>query len=164
MPDERAVPIVSRSWFRSLIGIASRVEARSGYALFVDGPNVLRDPFDVDLNEVRTVAAREGTLKLARVYLDHRASSGLIQAAEAAGFDVRTTSGDVDVALSVDATSAIERDDLEGIAIATRDIDFKPVLELASQRGIKTVVIAPGSHGRSAGLMAVADEAIILGE
>ena len=33
-----------------------------GVALFVDGPNVLRDEFDVDLDDVRLAAEAEGPL------------------------------------------------------------------------------------------------------
>jgi uncharacterized LabA/DUF88 family protein len=41
-------------------------------------------------------------------------------------------------------------------------MDFKPVLEAASGRGVRTVAIAPGEHGRSEALSNVADEAILL--
>lgn len=132
------------------------------YGLFVDGPNLIREEFDVDLTEVREAADAHGHVAIARVYLDHKASAGLIQAAEATGFAVRTTSGDVDVAMSIEATSAIERETIDGVAIASRDLDFKPVLELARERGLATLVIAPSHRGRSAGLVAAADEAIVL--
>lgn len=134
------------------------------YDLLVDGPNILREPFDVDLREVSQVVRERGHVRLARVFLDHRASAGLIQASEAAGFQVRTTSGDVDVALAVAATSAIERGGIDGLAIASRDIDFKPVLELARERGLRTLIIAPGETGRSTGLAAVAHEAVVISE
>ena len=74
--------------------------------LFVDGPNVLRSEFDVDLDDVRAAATAVGRPALVRLYLDEHATPGLIQAAEARGFEVVTTSGDVDVKLGVDATAA----------------------------------------------------------
>lgn len=150
--------------FKRWLGDRDRAGQRAsgGIGLFVDGPNVLREPFDTDLHQVREVVSRRGRLRLARLYLDHRASTGLIQAGEAAGYEIHITSGDVDVTLAVDATSAIERDELDGIAIATRDIDFKPVIELARRRGLQTIVVAPGEVGRSTGLTAVADESILL--
>jgi len=37
-----------------------------GVALFVDGPNVLREEFDVDLDDVRTAAEAEGPLVTTR--------------------------------------------------------------------------------------------------
>ena len=95
-----------------------------------------------------------------RLYLDEHATPGLIQAAEARGFEVCVTSGDVDVKLAVDATAAVN--DLDTLAIASRDTDFKPVLEHAARRGLATLAIAPGSHGRSDALRNAAHEAVTL--
>ena len=128
--------------------------------LFVDGPNVLRSEFDVDLDDVRTVAAERGRLAVARLYLDEHATPGLIQAAEARGFEVCITSGDVDVKLAVDATADVG--DFEVLTIASRDTDFKPVLEHAARRGVETVAIAPGEHGRSDALRNAAHDAVTL--
>ena len=131
-------------------------------ALLVDGPNVFRDEFDVDLADLRAAGESLGRLAVARVYFDVRAPSGLIQAAEAHGFAVRVTSGDVDVALAVDATELVTDGTVDTLAIASRDMDFKPALETAARHGVRTVVLAPGEHGRSEALPAVADEAILL--
>ena len=131
-------------------------------ALLVDGPNVFREEFDVDLADLRAAGESLGTLAEARVYFDVRASSGLIQAAEAHGFAIRVTSGDVDVALAVDAAELATTDAVDTIAIASRDMDFKPALEVAARHGLRTVAIAPGEHGRSEALSAVADEDVLL--
>jgi len=131
-------------------------------ALLVDGPNVFREEFDVDLADLRTAGESLGRLGVARVYFDVNASSGLIQAAEAHGFAVRVTSGDVDVALAVDAAELAATGAVDTLAIASRDMDFKPALEIAAGHGIRTVAIAPGEHGRSEGLSAAADEALLL--
>ncbi|MGM0370978.1 MAG: NYN domain-containing protein [Halobacteriota archaeon] len=143
-------------WLSSRLGSTARV------GLFVDGPNVLREEFDVDLDELRETAGEHGALGITRLYLDQKAPSGLIQAGEAHGFDVRITSGDVDVKLAVDATAAIHDADLDVLAIASRDTDFKPVIELANRAGISTLAIAPGTHGRSDALVAAATEAVVL--
>ena len=131
-------------------------------ALLVDGPNVFREEFDVDLADLRAAGESLGRLAIARVYFDVRASSGLIQAAEAHGFEVRVTSGDVDVALAVDATELVTTDAVDTLAVASRDMDFKPALEVAARRGVRTVALAPGEHGRSEALTAVADESVLL--
>jgi uncharacterized protein (TIGR00288 family) len=128
--------------------------------LFVDGPNVLRSEFDVDLDDLRALAAERGRLAVARLYLDEHATPGLIQAAEARGFEVCITSGDVDVKLAVDATAAIEKFDI--LTIASRDTDFKPVLEHAARQGVETFAIAPGAHGRSDALRNAAHDAVTL--
>jgi len=143
--------------FRRLLG-----RGRDDVALLVDGPNVFRDEFDVDLEDLRAAGESLGRLAVARVYFDVRAPSGLIQAAEAHGFAVRVTSGDVDVALAVDATELVTDGTVDTLAIASRDMDFKPALETAARRGVRTVVLAPGEHGRSEALPAVADEAVLL--
>ncbi|MFC7069331.1 NYN domain-containing protein [Halobaculum lipolyticum] len=135
-----------------------------GVALFVDGPNVFREEFDVDFADLRAAAEAAGDLVTARLYLDEHATPGLIQAAEANGFQVVTTSGDVDVKLAVDvATFAAERR-AATVAVASRDTDFKPALEVANEYGLRTLAIAPGSHGRSDALRRSADEAVTLEE
>ncbi len=131
--------------------------------LFVDGPNVFREEFDVDLDDVRAAGEREGRLAAARLYLDEHATPGLIQAAEARGFEVVTTSGDVDVRLATDA-AGLAAGDLDVLVVVSRDTDFKPVLEAAARRGLRTVAVAPGSHGRSDALANAAHDAVTLGE
>jgi len=132
--------------------------------LYVDGPNVFRDEFDVDLDDLRAIAGEEGAVAVARLYLDEHATPALIQAGEAHGFEVITTSGDVDVCLAVDATAAVAQDRLDALVVVSRDTDFKPVLERAAERGVKTVAIAPGEYGRSDALQNTAQRAITLGE
>ena len=139
-------------------------ESPDRVGLFVDGPNVLREEFDVDLDDVRAAAAAAGRPAVTRLYLDERASSGLVKAAEARGYEVVVTSGDVDVRLAVDATEFVVDGGIDALAVASRDTDFKPVLELAARRGVRTLAIAPGSHGRSDALRNAAHDAVTLGE
>jgi uncharacterized protein (TIGR00288 family) len=138
-------------------------DRRVGVALFVDGPNVLREEFDVDLDDVRAAAREAGDPVVTRLYLDEHATPGLIQAAEARGFEVVVTSGDVDVKLAVDATRFVAEGRAEVLAIASRDTDFKPVLEAANAAGVRTLAIAPGEYGRSDALRNAASESITLG-
>ncbi len=133
-----------------------------GVALFVDGPNVLREEFDVDLDDVRTAAEAEGPLVTTRLYLDEHATPGLIQAAEARGFEVVITSGDVDVKLAVDAARFAAEGRMTTLAIASRDTDFKPVVETANGYGIRTLAIAPGEFGRSDALRNAANDEVTL--
>ena len=133
-------------------------------ALFVDGPNVLREEFDVDLDDVREAAREAGHPIAQRLYVDEHATPGLIQAAEARGFEVVVTSGDVDVKLAVDLTRQVVESRVDIVAIVSRDTDFKPALEVANEYGLVTVAIAPGSHGRSDALPNAATEHVTLGE
>jgi len=137
-------------------------DSPDGVGLFVDGPNMLRDEFDVDLDDIRTAAADTGRLAVTRLYVDEHATPGLIQAAEARGFEVIVTSGDVDVKLAVDAARFAIEQRGDRLAIASRDTDFKPVLEIANNSGLRTLAIAPGSHGRSDALRNAATESITL--
>jgi uncharacterized protein (TIGR00288 family) len=151
------------NWLRGLLGRDSEpAEPRIG--VFVDGPNVLRSEFDVDLDDVREEADKWGRLAITRLYLDEHATPGLIQAAEARGFEVVITSGDVDVKLGVDATAAATDGVIDLLAIVSRDTDFKPVLEAGGERGTETLAIAPGEHGRSDALRNAAQNATTLEE
>ena len=58
-----------------------RVGRHPRVALFVVGPNVLREEFDVDLDDVREAADDAGRLAVTRLYVDEHATPGLIQAA-----------------------------------------------------------------------------------
>jgi len=143
-----------------LLGRLSEGSTRVG--LFVDGPNVLRDEFDVDLDDVRAAAEDLGQVTVARLYLDEHATPGLIQAAEARGFEVVTTSGDVDVKLAVDAVESSTAGHFDTLVVVSRDTDFKPVVEAAAKRGLRTVAVAPGLHGRSDALRNAAHYEITL--
>ena len=142
------------------MGLLGRLFSNKRVGLYVDGPNVLRAEFDVDLDELRDIADEQGQVAFKRVYLDEHASSGLIQAAEARGFEVITTSGDVDVKLAIDATAAVADGDIDVLAIVSRDADFKPVVEAAAARGVQTLAIAPGEFGRSDALRNAAHDAV----
>jgi len=151
-----------RRLFRRLPSLRGGEEAEPRVGLFADGPNVLREEFDVDLDDVRAVAADEGQVVVSRLYVDEHATPGLVQAAEAHGFEVLTTSGDVDVKLAVDAVELTVDDSIDILAVASRDTDFKPVLEAAARRGLVTVAIAPGEHGRSDALRNAAQRSVTL--
>ncbi len=137
-------------------------EEKRRVALFVDGPNVLREQFDVDLDDVRRAAEDAGRVVRARLYLDEHATPGLIQAGEARGFNVVVTSGDVDVKLGVDVATTAADGGADVIAVASRDMDFKPALEAAAARGLHTLAVAPGRHGRSEALANAAQDAVVL--
>jgi uncharacterized protein (TIGR00288 family) len=145
-----------------LLGGLFGSDARVG--LYVDGPNVLRSEFSVDLEDLVAVAAEEGSVAVSRVYLDEHASPELIQACEARGYEVITTSGDVDVRLAVDATAAVADGAIDALVVVSRDMDFKPVLERAGRRGLRTVAVAPGEYGNSDALQNAAERAVTLGE
>lgn len=153
---------VKRPQFSRIFGSHRSSDPRVG--VFVDGPNVFRDEFDVDLDDIRVAGRSLGRLSITRLYLDEHATPGLIQAAEARGFEVIVTSGDVDVKLAVEAVETALTDSMDVLAVVSRDTDFKPLLEIAAVHGIDTVVITPGDHGRSDALVNAAQTTISLAD
>ncbi len=136
-----------------------RILGSNKNALFIDGPNLLRSEFDVDLEDIRRSVNRWGKIHYSAAYLNHRAPESLIEAVETNGMEPVITSSDVDVSLSVDAVSHACNN--HNIAIATRDADFKPVLAKANEKGCKTMVIGV-KEGFSAALESVADEVVFI--
>ncbi|WP_255195470.1 NYN domain-containing protein [Halorarius litoreus] len=143
-------------------GLTGGIQREPRVGVFIDGPNVFREEFDVDLDDIREAAESEGRLSLKRLYLDDGAPPELIRAAEARGFEVVVTSGDVDVKLAVDVTETVVDDDIDTLVVVSRDTDFKPALEVANRRGVRTVALAPGEYGRSDALRNAAHDELTL--
>jgi len=133
---------------------------RKGIALLVDGPNMLRKEFQIDLEVVRDILKRYGDIKVGKVFLNQYASDKLVEAIENQGFEPIVGSGDVDVRLAVDAMELVFNPHIDTIAIVTRDADFKPVLSKASMYGKETIVFG-AEPGLSIALKNVADYVIV---
>lgn len=137
-------------------------------AVFIDGPNILRNEFDVDLNAFREQVEEYGTLAIAKAFLNQYASEKLVEALVSQGFepvlgvgeDVDEAS-DVDVYLAASAMEAVLDDSIDVIILVTRDADFLPVIQKAKQRGKKTVVAGVPPRFSTA-LQHAADEVIEL--
>jgi len=121
---------------------------RPDVALFVDGPNMLRKEFMVDLRELRKRAEKYGRLIVARVFLNQFAPEKLIEAIINEGFESimvlaerEEESSDVDVSLAVSAMETLLTKDVGVIAVATRDADFLPVIMKAREYGKKVIVL-----------------------
>jgi uncharacterized protein (TIGR00288 family) len=143
--------------------VEKRKRERPAVALFVDGPNMLRKEFMVDLRELKKRIAKYGRLTISRVFLNQFAPEKLIEAIINEGFESvmvlaerEEESSDVDVALAVSAMDVIISKDVDVIAIATRDADFLPVIQKAKEYGKKAVVLG-ADPGFSASLRNAAD-------
>ncbi|MBI5229481.1 TIGR00288 family NYN domain-containing protein [Candidatus Micrarchaeota archaeon] len=110
-------------------------------ACFVDGPNMIRKELNVDLDKVKKRLQKYGNLKVARVFLDQYASDKLIEAVTNQGFEVVIVPSDVDVALAVEAMEFVFNNNIDTIAIVSRDSDFKPVLTKTKEMGKDTIVV-----------------------
>jgi len=137
-----------------------REEMPHGIALLVDGPNMLRKEFQIDLDEIRRILTDFGEIKVGRVYLNQYASDKLVEAVENQGFEPVVGSSDVDVRMAVEGTELIFNDTIDTLAIVTRDADFKPLLARASFHGKETILFG-AEPGLSAALKNVSDYVIV---
>jgi uncharacterized protein (TIGR00288 family) len=119
---------------------------RRKIGLLVDGPNILRKEFDVNLEEIRDVLKDYGNIKIGRVFLNQYASDKLVEAIENHGLEPIICSSDVDVRLAVEGMEMVFNPHIDTLAIVTRDADFKPLLNKANEHGKETIIfgVEPG--------------------
>ncbi len=137
-------------------------------ALFIDGPNLLRKEFAIDLREVKKRVSKYGRITIAKVFLNQFAPEKLIEAVMNEGFECVVTLAksegeisDVDVTLAIAAMEVIFTKDIDVLALATRDTDFLPLIQKAKEYGKKVVVLGV-EPGFSASLQNAADYVEIL--
>ena len=116
-------------------------------AFYVDGPNMIRKEFNLDLKDLRKRIEKYGRVIIGKVFLNQFASEKLIEAVANEGFENIIALGDpeqktdVDVSIAVHAMEAINNPDIEVIALATRDADFLPLIQKAKEKGKITVLV-----------------------
>ncbi|WP_048058444.1 TIGR00288 family NYN domain-containing protein [Methanococcus maripaludis] len=128
-------------------------------ALLIDGPNMLRKEFNVDLDKVRDALEQFGDIVVGRVYLNQYASDKLIEAIANQGFEPRISAGDVDVEMAVDGTELIFNKNLDTLVYMTRDADFLPAIRKAKERG-KQIIVVGAEPGFSTAIQNIADHVI----
>ncbi len=119
---------------------------RKNLALFVDGPNIIRKEFNIDLDELRSIVERYGRIVTGKVFLNQHASDKLIEAIANQGFEPQVVlagevESDVDVSVAVGMVQASFNDNIDVIALASRDADYLPAIQLAKEKGKKVLVI-----------------------
>jgi uncharacterized protein (TIGR00288 family) len=140
-----------------------RLSQRKKVGVLVDGPNMLRKEFNINLREIREILSEYGDIKIAKVFVNQYATEKLVEAIENQGFEPVVSSGDVDVRMAVEAMEMIYNDSIDAIALVTRDADFKAVLMKAMEMGKETIIIG-AEPGFSSALKNSADIAIVLNE
>ena len=144
--------------------IPRRPHAEKRIALFVDGPNMLRKEFMIDLRELKKRVRKFGRIVVSKVYLNQFAPEKLIEAIINEGFETiivlaeeEAEKNDVDVAMAVNAVeSAMAKPDIDIVAIATRDADFLPVVQKIKEYGKEAIVVG-AEPGFSSSLQNAAD-------
>ncbi len=155
--------------FERLITLFDKTKNRKNIALFLDGPNLLRKEFEIDLNQLMHKMEECGSLREAKIYLNQFAPDKLVEAVANLGFEPVIGIGekkddiasDVDVYVATGAVSAIYNKNIDIIALGTRDADFLPVIQLAKRLG-KEVIIIGVDAGFSRSLQHAADKVITL--
>jgi uncharacterized protein (TIGR00288 family) len=130
-------------------------------AVLVDGPNLLRKEFGINLEMIKKEAERFGSIKIGKVYLNQFASNKLVEAVVNQGFEPIITTTDVDVAMACDATEIVFNEQIDILIFATRDSDFLPALIKAKNKGKQTVAMMAEEMSASA-LKNTADEVVFL--
>ena len=147
--------------------IRKRFGERPKVAFFVDGPNMIRKEFNLDLKELRKRVEKYGRIIIGKVFLNQFASEKLIEAVANEGFESVVALGDpeqktdVDVAIAVHAMEAIYNPDIEVIALATRDADFLALIQKAKEKG-KIAILVTVEAGLAVSLRHAADNVELL--
>jgi uncharacterized protein (TIGR00288 family) len=140
-----------------------RAEEEPRVALFVDGPNMLRKEFMIDLRELRKRVQKYGRIVIAKVFINQFAPEKLIEAILNEGYESimvlaeqEEELSDVDVSLAVNGMEAVLTKDIDVVALATRDADFLSLAQKAKEYGKKVVVLG-AEPGFSSSLQNAAD-------
>ncbi len=136
-------------------------KGKPNIALLVDGPNILRKAFNIDLTEIKKELIKHGTLRVTRIYLDQYAPQKLIEAVVNQGFETITTTGDVDVTMAIEGMEQLLDENIDILALMTRDTDYRPLLIKARAHGKKTIIVAT-DVSFSAAMKNTADKVIIV--
>lgn len=143
--------------------VKAETKKKKNVALLIDGPNIMRREFNVDLDEVRRKALKLGELKVSKVFLNQFAKDNLIEAVANQGFEpVMSISEDVDVDLAVEAMDQIHNPHIDILVLVTRDADYLSVIRKAKANN-KVVVVFGVQPGFSKALQNAADSFDILG-
>lgn len=128
--------------------LRKRFMERPKLAFFVDGPNMIRKEFNLNLRDLRKRVEKYGRIVVGKVFLNQFASEKLIEAVANEGLEAVIALGDpelktdVDVSIAVHTMEAVFDPAIEIIALATRDADFLPLIQKIKQMGKIAVLIA----------------------
>jgi len=109
-------------------------------AMFVDGPNILRKEFGVDLDDLMQIVKKYGRVITGQVFLNQHAPEKLIEAIGNEGLETRVMlageiDADVDVSVAVAAVEAAYDDNIDIVCIVSRDADYLPAVQVIKRKG-----------------------------
>ena|GEM_PF-575238 len=151
-----------------MIDIFGREKKRTvrNIAVFVDGPNIIRKEFSIDLDELRRIVQKYGRIVTGKVFLNQFASDKLVEAIANQGFEpaimlAGEKAADVDVSVAVAAMEAGYDRNIDMVAIASRDADYLPAVQAVKKLG-KEILIIGVEPGFSKALQRAADQVEML--
>lgn len=146
------------------VGAVARKKGRKDrkIGLLIDGPNILRKEFGINLDDLKAILENMGDIRIGKVLLNQYASQGLIEAIANQGFDSIVVAGDIDVRMGIEAMEMIYNENVDTVALASRDADFLPILVISKEHGKETIVIG-AEPGFSIALQNAADYVIVMG-
>lgn len=130
-------------------------------AVVVDGPNMLRKEFMIDLRELKRRVYKYGRMTIGKVFINQFAPDKLIEAIINEGFECEMLMAakedvDVDVAIAVAGMEAVLTKDIDVLVVVTRDADFLPLVQKGKEYG-KKVIVMGAEPGFSVSLQNAAD-------
>ena len=135
---------------------------RPKVAFFVDGPNMIRKEFNLDLRDLKRRVEKYGRIVIGKIFLNQFASEKLIEAVANEGFESIIALGDpeqktdVDVTITVHAMEALYNSQVDVIALASRDADFLALIQKIKEKG-KIAVLVSAEPGLAVSLRHAAD-------
>ncbi|MGA9097676.1 MAG: TIGR00288 family NYN domain-containing protein [Methanotrichaceae archaeon] len=140
---------------------SKKEKGRKKIGLLVDGPNMFRKEFQMDLREIRDLLKEYGDIKMGMVFLNQHASKELIETVENQGLEAVVCANDVDVRIAVEGMDMIYNPMIDTLALVSRDANMKPVLLKAMAHGKETIIFG-AEPGFSVALKNSADYIIML--
>ncbi len=147
--------------FKEYFPLKRRESNVKNIGLLVDGPNMLRKEFNLDLESVKDILDEHGKMRVGKVLLNQYASDKLIEAIVNQGFTPIVVAGDTDVHLAMEAMELIYNPNIDVIALMTRNADFLPLINKTKENGKETIVIG-AEPGFSVALQNSTDNSITL--
>ena len=146
---------------RNYLPLKSKQTHKKNIGLLIDGPNMLRKEFNLDLESIRDLMSEHGKMRVGKVLLNQYASDKLIEAIVNQGFTPIVVAGDTDVHLAMEAMELIYNPNIDILALMTRNADFLPLLNKTKENGKETIVIG-AEPGFSIALQNTTDSSIII--
>ena len=147
---------------RDFLPMKKKISNQKNIGLLVDGPNMLRKEFNLDLESIRELISEYGKMRVGKVLLNQYASDKLIEAIVNQGFTPIVVAGDTDVHMAMEAMELIYNPNIDILALMTRNADFLPLLNKTKENGKETIVIG-AEPGFSIALQNTSDNSITVG-